>query len=157
MAADSGGYWNDRGFDPDAEDVVPVVPLTPLPSSIEAQLQADSSQDGEDLSATDWKTIASHTREVVDLATTIGQSIGLGDAIKHMRVLAARWHDIGKAAEERTRSKDKSMRSSNRAACLLPLLISCRGTMRPRTFGTLFESGVAAVCHRQPTPALSFG
>ena len=97
VAADSGGYRVDRGFDPDAEDIVPVVPLAPLPTSVEVQLHADESQDGEDSSAARWKTIGCHTGEVVVLAKSIGHSVHLANAIWKVLVLAAWWHDVGKA------------------------------------------------------------
>ncbi len=97
VAADSGGYDIARGFDPQLEDAVPTVPATPLSADTEAQLQADESQDGEDLSAAAWKTIACHVGEAADTADAIATALKLPADLKRMLVLAARWHDLGKA------------------------------------------------------------
>jgi CRISPR-associated endonuclease/helicase Cas3 len=97
VAADCGGYRVDRGFDPDSRVAVTVVPPIAVPVSVEAQAQSDSSQDGEDLSVTEWKTIACHTREVVDQVEAIGRSVGIGKSVQKILQLAAWWHDVGKA------------------------------------------------------------
>ena len=97
VAADVGGYRLDRGFDPDWDNAVVPVLETPLPPDTEAQLQADESQDGEDLSAADWKTIACHVGEVAEIADAIATVMRLPMDLRRVLVLAARWHDLGKA------------------------------------------------------------
>jgi CRISPR-associated endonuclease/helicase Cas3 len=109
VAADSGGYRVERGFDPNADDGVPVLAAMPSmvnsevcsclpqPMGREAELQADDSQDGEDLSASAWKTIACHAGEVVSAAELIASKIELKPELHGVLVLAARWHDLGKS------------------------------------------------------------
>lgn len=97
VAADVGGYRIERGFDPESNKEVPVVAEAPLPTLTDAQLQADESQDGEDLSEAAWKTIACHVREVAETADAIATATRLPQELRRLLVLAGRWHDLGKA------------------------------------------------------------
>ena len=97
VAAETGGYRIDRGFDPMSDEAVPPVPAEPMPAETEAQNQADESQDADDLSAADWKTIACHVGEVADTAGEIAEVVKLPADLRRVLVLAARWHDLGKA------------------------------------------------------------
>lgn len=97
VAAECGGYRTDRGFDPTAKDSVPVVAVVPLPASVEAQIRADTSHDGDDLSASEWKTIGCHISEVVDGVKAIGEAVELSKKMRNVLAVAARWHDVGKA------------------------------------------------------------
>lgn len=97
VAADAGGYRVARGFAPDSRDAVPQVLAAPLPADVEAQQQADESPDADDLSATDWKTIACHVGEVAAEAQELAGALGLGADLTRILVLAGRWHDLGKA------------------------------------------------------------
>jgi CRISPR-associated endonuclease/helicase Cas3 len=96
-SADCGGYRLERGFDPRSSDSVPEIPVVQLSKEAEAQLGADESQDGEDLSASRWKTIAYHGAEVATAAESIGTATNLPLRIKEVLSLAGRWHDLGKA------------------------------------------------------------
>ncbi len=89
-----GGYDPLRGFDPSSRS--PVAPVEPvrLPT---AQDRADASQDGEALSESPYKTIATHGAEVATEVTRIADAVGMGDRHRRALVLAARWHDLGKA------------------------------------------------------------
>ena len=109
VAADCGGYRVERGFDPSSVDDVAVSAAMPssaeatvcacvlLPTDPEAHLQADESQDGEDLSEAAWKTIACHVGEVANTAEFIASKLELKPELRRLLVLAARWHDLGKA------------------------------------------------------------
>lgn len=97
VAADGGGYRVERGFDSISEKGVPLVPRPPLPPAVEAQLQADESEGAEDLSAADWKTIGCHVAEVADIADAIATATRLPAGLREVLLLAARWHDLGKA------------------------------------------------------------
>jgi CRISPR-associated endonuclease/helicase Cas3 len=97
VAADVGGYCIDRGFDPTSTKPVPPVPAEPISVETEAQLQADESQDADDVSASAWKTIACHVGEVVDTVEAITHAVNLRGDLRKVLALAARWHDLGKA------------------------------------------------------------
>jgi CRISPR-associated endonuclease/helicase Cas3 len=97
VAADGGGYRSERGFDPSSADAVLPVPPIALPTEIEAQDHADDSEDAEDLSAAEWKTIACHGGEVAATATAIAKAVDLPAQLRHVLALAGLWHDLGKA------------------------------------------------------------
>lgn len=98
VAADTGGYRAACGFDPSSAEPVSVV--TALPE--DAQDEADHLEDTEKLSASPsdkpdlYKTIATHDREVGDLADQIASPL-LPARLRALVVLAGRWHDLGKA------------------------------------------------------------
>jgi CRISPR-associated endonuclease/helicase Cas3 len=93
VAADVGGYRPERGFDPDSTAaVVPVPGLVPA-----AQDEADDAEDSEQLSASSYKTIATHDREVGEEVTKIASDLELPGRLAELVVLAGRWHDLGKA------------------------------------------------------------
>lgn len=92
VAADSGGYRNDRGFD--AESRAQVAVLLPPPRA--AQDAADDLEDTEELSAAAFKTIATHNAEVGLLSTQIAGGL-VPMRVAELIALAGRWHDLGKA------------------------------------------------------------
>lgn len=91
VAADSGGYRTDRGFDPESKAKVPVL------AAPQADLQdtADDLEDSEELSAAAYKTIATHNREVAELAREIAADL-VPARLSELIQLAGRWHDLGK-------------------------------------------------------------
>jgi CRISPR-associated endonuclease/helicase Cas3 len=93
VASEVGGYRAERGFDPTSSVQVSMVPVTLLD---DAQV-ADDLEDSEKLSAAHYKTIATHGREVGELAERIALEIGLEPRLRALLVLAGRWHDYGKA------------------------------------------------------------
>ena len=97
VALDTGGYLVKRGFAPTSGESVPSVPAPSLTVEQVAQLQADESDDAEDLSAAQWKTIACHGGEVADVVGHIAAAIELTQALSRVLTLAGRWHDLGKA------------------------------------------------------------
>jgi CRISPR-associated endonuclease/helicase Cas3 len=75
-----------------------MVPVAPLSPDTERQQQADESEGGDDVSvAAAYKTIACHVGEAAQAAESIAQSIKLPADLRRLLVLAARWHDLGKA------------------------------------------------------------
>lgn len=93
VAADTGGYREERGFDPDSKS--PVTVLSAIPP--EAQDTADDLEDNEELSAAAaYKTIATHNAEVGEQATQIAAGL-VPKRIAELIELAGRWHDLGKA------------------------------------------------------------
>lgn len=92
VARDTGGYRDDRGFDPESK--VPVTVLSAPPQA--AQDAADDLEDTEELSAAAYKTIATHNGEVGQLAAQIAEGL-VPMRISELLELAGRWHDLGKA------------------------------------------------------------
>ena len=113
VAAACGGYRVDRGFDSDADDIVPVVPSSEPPAETQALNQADNQQDGENLSYNEWKTIACHSGEVTNIAREISHQLSLREEIEKVLTLAGQWHDVGKshlAFQGALRSNDRPQR-----------------------------------------------
>ncbi|MCS6971084.1 MAG: CRISPR-associated endonuclease Cas3'', partial [Planctomycetes bacterium] len=93
-----GGYLPERGFAPDAKARVPVLPPSATqPAFAALQEAADDSQDGENLSIAQWKTIATHGAEVADEAAAIAKAMQLPQPLIDLLRLVGRWHDVGKA------------------------------------------------------------
>lgn len=94
VAADVGGYRPERGFDPESS-----TPVVPVPASLawDPQEPADGQEDSEELSASAYKTIATHDREVGELSRTVAAEVGLSPRLTEILTLAGRWHDLGKA------------------------------------------------------------
>ena len=102
VAATSGGYRLDRGFDPDSTDAVSLFAPPALAMDAQARERADASEDDEALcvpppNAPEWKTIACHGGEVAELAQRVATAVGLSPMIASTLALAGRWHDLGKA------------------------------------------------------------
>jgi CRISPR-associated endonuclease/helicase Cas3 len=96
VAADCGGYWLERGFDPEGKAPVPTVTLQPVPRDAQALDEAEDRQDAE-IPGKSWKTIACHTSEVAAKAKEIAKELGLSDELQDILELAALWHDWGKS------------------------------------------------------------
>jgi CRISPR-associated endonuclease/helicase Cas3 len=96
-ASSCGGYRIDRGFDPGSHEPVPLVAQSSVPAEALALDEADGQQDGEQLSFNPWKTIACHTKEVVQAAGEIALQLGLSAVLRAVVELAATWHDWGKS------------------------------------------------------------
>ncbi|MFW6098809.1 MAG: CRISPR-associated endonuclease Cas3'', partial [bacterium] len=93
--AKCGGYSVDKGFSPSSEkSVTPVTEDTVTPDPTD---MADAENDNDSLSASQWKTIACHAQEVADVADQVAKDVGLAEGLSKLLVLAARWHDVGKA------------------------------------------------------------
>jgi len=97
VAADSGGYRTERGFDADSAEPVPPVVEPAVAQATHALEEADDQQDGEQLSFNPWKTIACHTKEVAEHARLIAQELNLPANLQDLLELAALWHDWGKS------------------------------------------------------------
>jgi CRISPR-associated endonuclease/helicase Cas3 len=97
VAAECGGYRTERGFDPDSRAAVPAIPPPAIPQDVQALDDADDQQDGENLSYNEWKTIACHSQEVATAAGQISAALDLPAELRDVLILAARFHDWGKA------------------------------------------------------------
>lgn len=96
VAADSGGYRIDRGFDPDSSEPVTPVPLPEARADVRALDNADNQQDGE-IPGDIWKTIACHNSEVASEAKEIAKNLGLSQELQDIFELSGFWHDWGKS------------------------------------------------------------
>lgn len=94
LAASDGGYSKERGWDVKAKSAEPVVIQVAEVSAIAA---TSASEEADDLSAAPWKTIATHGREAESEARALCMSFNLAEPVARVLVLAARWHDVGKA------------------------------------------------------------
>jgi CRISPR-associated endonuclease/helicase Cas3 len=92
VAADTGGYREDRGFDPESKATV----TTLRAPARAAQDAADDLEDAEQLSEAAYKTIATHNLEVGQLAAQIARGL-VPKRLAELLELAGRWHDLGKA------------------------------------------------------------
>jgi CRISPR-associated endonuclease/helicase Cas3 len=99
LNAADGGYTSARGWDGKAKPVE-IVPPFPDPRKGDDTLGTASSSEGDDgLSVAAWKRIATHGREAADVAGALCATLQIPAAITRVLVLAARWHDVGKAHE----------------------------------------------------------
>lgn len=99
--ADSGGYSAEFGFDATSNAaVIGISAPSVFPSpKVEEQKAAenDTRHDTEALSASQWKTIGTHGREVADLAGELARQLSLSPQIRSCLEIAGHWHDRGKA------------------------------------------------------------
>jgi CRISPR-associated endonuclease/helicase Cas3 len=92
VAADSGGYDPETGWNPESR--VPVTVVVAAEASVGER--ADAVEQNEALSAIPrWQTIATHGAQVGALAAAMANTVGLERA--SLLHLAGRWHDAGKA------------------------------------------------------------
>lgn len=113
VAASCGGYRIDRGFDPDSNAPVPPVEI-PQAAHKTATDTADNQQDGENQHEDAWKTIAYHSREVVEQVRQITPAVCLPKRLSDLLELVGRWHDWGKshpAFQGSMRRADRPVRS----------------------------------------------
>jgi CRISPR-associated endonuclease/helicase Cas3 len=96
VAADAGGYDLERGFEAESDASVPPVVAPAYAQATQALEEADDQQDAE-IPGETWKTIACHTKEVVDQANEIVRTLPLPADLQRLLELAALWHDWGKA------------------------------------------------------------
>ena len=92
VAADTGGYRIDRGFDAGCKETVPCVSSQEFGEPDDA----DNQQDAE-IPAGCWKTLACHANEVAKEAENIAEELGLPRDIQDILELAGLWHDWGKS------------------------------------------------------------
>jgi CRISPR-associated endonuclease/helicase Cas3 len=93
LDASDGGYTVERGWDGKTKSLDPV----PLASeAADGLVRASSIEDGDDLSAAPWKTIAMHGRETEEQARLLCAELGIASDLARIIGLAGRWHDVGK-------------------------------------------------------------
>jgi len=97
LPADEGGYTRTRGWDgKSAPDELPLRVDIVDPSAL---VSAASIEDTDEQSVAPWKTIATHGRETGEVARVLCERLALSADVSRLVVLAARWHDVGKAHE----------------------------------------------------------
>lgn len=90
-----GGYDVENGFMPKSKNKVP----SAFVETEDPDRNAEKNDDGHDsdaLSIAGWKTLATHSREVVEHLDRICSSVGLDERLKTLLKIAAQWHDLGK-------------------------------------------------------------
>ncbi len=92
VAADTGGYRVERGFDAESRSRVGVLDAP----SLGAQDAADDLEDNEKLSAASYKTIATHNAEVGQYVVMLASKL-VPERLCAVVALAGRWHDLGKS------------------------------------------------------------
>lgn len=97
VGADAGGYDANAGFTGTAKQRPPVTrehARAPAPVDV-----ADEADEQDDLSENDrqYKTIATHNREVADEALALANDLSLAGVVKKLLLLSGLAHDIGKA------------------------------------------------------------
>ncbi len=97
IQASEGGYDSELGWEPAVKPVDPQL-LLPSPKP-EKTPKLEAGYDDDDYSRYElgWQTVAQHTQEVFDTVTLIANALPLSDEIKAALMVAARWHDWGKA------------------------------------------------------------
>lgn len=89
IPADQGGYSPDTGWEPKSN-----APVQPIPSPMPQPLEGND----DDIPSQDlWQTIAGHAHDVVAETERVADALRLPDELRTAVLLAARWHDRGKA------------------------------------------------------------
>jgi len=96
LPASAGGYDLRRGWDPKATSTVAPIDAPEGTDSLE---QTAGAADDDELSASQWKSIATHGRETGEIALAIADTLALPAGLRSLLGLAGRWHDAGKAHE----------------------------------------------------------
>ena len=105
VAADTGGYRTDRGFDADCKEIVSCVSSEEVDEIDDANNQQDA-----EIPGGCWKTLACHANEVANEAKKIAGELNLSQDIQDVLELAGLWHDWGKSHP----AFQGSMREANR-------------------------------------------
>lgn len=95
LSADAGGYTEDRGWDPRTRKP----PVKPIDLD-EQHPVVDSDARDPDTEVGGWLTIAEHTEHVVTAVSEDLARLPIRDADREALLLAARYHDAGKAHPE---------------------------------------------------------
>ncbi|MGC9327526.1 MAG: type I-G CRISPR-associated helicase/endonuclease Cas3g, partial [Candidatus Hinthialibacter sp.] len=92
IRCDAGGYDPEKGWNEKSNDVVHVIEI-PLKNKTIGEGYDDDHGSQKPL----WLTISQHTDEVVQCITELADALGIDREWKDSLLLAARWHDRGKA------------------------------------------------------------
>jgi CRISPR-associated endonuclease/helicase Cas3 len=97
VAAKYGGYLPKFGFDADSRAPVLPIPAPEISPDTAVLEESDDQQDSEGLSVHAWKTIITHSSEVVSIVSELARTLELSDELQKSVAIAGRWHDVGKA------------------------------------------------------------
>jgi CRISPR-associated endonuclease/helicase Cas3 len=94
--SEDGGYTEALGWDPSSTDPVPPIAV---------QDGRNTEPHGDDsMSERNWQLLDEHTEQVVQAAVALAEAVDLPDPLRRSVLLAARWHDAGKAHDVFQRS-----------------------------------------------------
>jgi CRISPR-associated endonuclease/helicase Cas3 len=109
LAADVGGYDLKRGWDPQVRAPVAPVAASEVADSLE---QTSASADNDELSVSQWKSIATHGRETAEIAFALTTLLEFPESLSRVFAIAGRWHDAGKAHDTFQRAIKEQVRES---------------------------------------------
>ncbi|MCA9199796.1 MAG: CRISPR-associated helicase Cas3' [Planctomycetales bacterium] len=95
VAASCGGYDETLGFDSESTNAVNVVEVPR--SELTQSSNSDAAHDDESSNYSKWQSIAFHTEQVVEKVGALCKKLSLSPELTKLLILAARWHDLGKA------------------------------------------------------------
>jgi CRISPR-associated endonuclease/helicase Cas3 len=138
--SEDGGYTEELGWDPSSADPVP---------PIAEQNARNTEPHGDDsMSERDWQLLDEHTEQVVQAAGVLAEAVDLAEPLRRSVLLAARWHDAGKAHDVFQRS----LRGGD-AASAPPGILAKSALKRIRHGRPCFRhelaSGILALMHGQ--------
>lgn len=97
VGTECGGYDEERGFQPKSQQKVEEWPGGKDWGPLGTMPDPDNASTGEALSVQNWKTIATHSKEVAEEAQRLANALCLSEGDAKVLKLAAYWHDWGKA------------------------------------------------------------
>lgn len=87
--SEDGGYTEALGWDPSSAD--------PVPPILARDARNTASHGDDSMSERDWQLLDGHTQQVVQAAEALAEAVDLVEPLRRSVLLAARWHDVGKA------------------------------------------------------------
>lgn len=93
----AGGYLPERGFDPSSKQIVEVVEINTAATA--RTLNADSNDSDDETERSSPTMLTDHLDHVAEEAEKSCKRLGIDHGLSEKVLLAARWHDVGKAHE----------------------------------------------------------
>lgn len=97
VGTECGGYDEEKGFQPKSQQKVEEWPRGKDSRRPWTMPDPDNASTSEALSVQNWKTIATHSKEVAEEAQRLASELCLSEGDANVLKLAAYWHDWGKA------------------------------------------------------------
>lgn len=142
LRATEGGYDSKLGLDPKGKQSVSIVERPPTPAHEDLHYDGDpESEIGR------WYGLAAHSGDVAAEATSLAHQLALPCSFQDPLVMAARWHDLGKAHPVWQTAAKKL--GDNPPSSLVAKSASARGRIRFERPGFRHElaSALAALAH----------